>query len=141
MFGQGQCMHVALRLLSAPLCFISAPSRAVQYFGVDAASKQSHSPPESHNSNCGSGDEGDGSDNASSRSGSGSLEVSEAARQIASAMCAAQQLPGEPPQQVGAHWGRGVGRPGMAGAMCFATPVFQLLHHFPVLLCLHCPMH
>ncbi len=72
-----------------------------QYFGVDAGSKRSHSPPESHNSNSGSGDECDGSDNASSRSGSGSLEVSEAARQIASAMCAAQQLPGEPPQQVG----------------------------------------
>jgi hypothetical protein len=33
--------------------------------------------------------------------GIGSLEVSEAAHQIAAAMCAAQQLPGEPPQQVG----------------------------------------
>lgn len=76
-----------------------------QYFGVDAGSKRSHSPPESHNSNSGSGDEADGSDNASSGAG---LEVSEAARQIASAMCAAQQLPGEPPQQVGRARGQGV---------------------------------
>lgn len=61
-------------------------------------STRSLSPPESKDSS-GSGDEGEASDGMSS-AGSGSLEVSDAAHQIASAMCAAQQLPGEPPQQV-----------------------------------------
>ena len=77
----------------------------------------SQSPPDSKDSS-GSGDEGEGSDGMSS---SGSLEVSEAAHQIASAMCAAQQLPGEPPQQVsGVSWGGGMvavlapGQPGNA---------------------------
>lgn len=96
-----------------PLLGLSRPSLAkpwpnpsspppVQYFGTDGAARsskqRSQSPPESKDS--GSGDEGDTSDGMSS-SGSGNLEVSEAAHQIASAMCAAQQLPGEPPQQVG----------------------------------------
>lgn len=64
----------------------------------------SRSPPESS----GSGDDADASDNiSSSGSGSGQLEVSEAAHQIASAMCAAQQLPGEPPQPVSGSGGDG----------------------------------
>lgn len=81
----------------APLIY-----RALQYFGNDGASRsskqRSQSPPESKDSGCGSGDEGE-SDGMSSH-GSGQMEVSDAARQIASAMCAAQQLPDEPPQQV-----------------------------------------
>ncbi|KAL4437312.1 hypothetical protein ABPG75_004451 [Micractinium tetrahymenae] len=73
-----------------------------QYFGSGGASRsskqRSQSPPDSKDSASGSGDEGE-SDGMSSH-GSGQLEVSDAARQIASAMCAAQQLPGEPPQQL-----------------------------------------
>ena len=93
-------MHPSALPHTAPV----SPSHP-QYFGGDGSSKHSHSPPESHHSS-GSGDEGDGDSSAGSGSG---LEVSDAARQIASAMCAAQQLPGEPPQQVraglAAAWG------------------------------------
>lgn len=52
---------------------------------------------------------------ASSDGGDPTIELTPAAQQIAAAMCAAQNLQGPPPSQVGSglnpqlHWGRGLG--------------------------------
>lgn len=116
----------------APACVHRQPATSahplLQYFGNDGASRssrqRSQSPPDSKDSASGSGDEGE-SDGMSSH-GSGPVEVSDAARQIASAMCAAQQLPGEPPQQV--RWCMaGEGRAGwsacLASMCCSGRPL------------------
>jgi hypothetical protein len=72
----------------------------VQYFGGMGASSKSHSHSPDSKASSASGDECEGSDALSSAGSGGSMEVSDAAHQIAHAMCAAQQLPGDPPQPV-----------------------------------------
>ncbi|KAI3424817.1 hypothetical protein D9Q98_008203 [Chlorella vulgaris] len=74
------------------------PAMFAQYFGGMGASSKSHSHSPDSKASSASGDECEGSDALSSAGSGGSMEVSDAAHQIAHAMCAAQQLPGDPPQ-------------------------------------------